>query len=194
MRQPRSIILALTLAASPLPMLVPVAANPLKSLYTTIELKSCRVTKKHADGNAWRCPGLDRYAVHLAEGDLRTFASYGPNPERRRAAEQTLGPFNSIFDPSGAGRATLEWRIVRMSGKPVPFATILRYFTRSDRGRGQVLVVTKVSPTEACHVAYVDAVANPNAIAIARQIADEKARAFNCKSEATFVGVRGQAL
>src|SRR5262245_51022359 len=71
-------------------------ANPVKSLYTTIDLRNCKQVKHHRDGGAWRCDGLPGFPVYVAEGDLRQFVSVGEAPEKRRAATQTLGPFNSI--------------------------------------------------------------------------------------------------
>ena len=168
------------------------SANPLKSLYTTIELTQCRRISKHQDGGAWLCRGLEAWPVYVAEGDLRTFVSSGASPAKGKAATQTLGAFNTIFNGK-AKRATLEWRFVRHEGKPVPYATILRYWTNRDGARGQVLVVSKVTATEACHVAYIDAVANPDAIAMARAIADGQARSFDCNQEPKIVGRKGRS-
>ena len=137
----------------------PAVSNPVKSLYTTVELKSCKLVKHHKDGDAWRCAGLPGYPVYVAEGDLRQFVSAGPNAERRRAATQTLRPFNTIFE-NGGGRATIEWRFDRRGKGEVPYATIVRYHTARGSSRGDVLVVSKVSPRETCHVAYIDALAN----------------------------------
>lgn len=169
-----------------------IEANPLKSLYTTIDLNACRVVKRHKDGNTWSCRGLEGYAVQIAEGDLRTFVSAGPAAASVRAATQTLGPFNSIFQGKSR-RATVEWRFTRRNGRPVPYATILRYFTGSDDAKGEVLVVAKVAPKEGCHVAYVDALANPDAIALAREAADSRARTFDCKTEPAAVGASGRS-
>lgn len=168
------------------------AANPVKSQYTTIDLKACQRMKQHPDGSTWRCPGLPGYPVWLAEGDLRTFISVGVKADKYRAAEQTLGPFNSIF-PKGSARATLEWRFNRVGSALVPYATILRYFTSNDTGRGQVLVVAKVAKTENCHVAYIDALATPEPMALAHKIADETAATFDCAKEPTMVGVKGKS-
>ena len=65
------------------------AANPVKSLYTTVELKSCQPLKRHRDGDAWRCEGLPGYPVYVAEGDLRQFLSAGRDAEHRRAVRAT---------------------------------------------------------------------------------------------------------
>jgi hypothetical protein len=55
------------------------------------------------------------------------------------------------------------------------------------------VVVTRVTDTEACHVAYIDALANPDPIILARRIADEQARAFNCLSEPSRIGATGKS-
>lgn len=166
------------------------SANPLKSLYTTIDLAACTVTRRHPDGNSWMCRGLEGYPVRIAEGDLRTFVTAGAAADKTRAATQTLKAFNTIFQGK-ARRATLEWRFTRKNGRPVPYATILRYFTGGDGANGQVLVVSKVSPLQSCHVAYVDALANADAIALAREAADTRARTFDCAAEPVTVGLTG---
>lgn len=173
-------------------VVTPAAANPPKSLYTTIELRSCKQTQRHRDGGAWLCKGLEGYPIYVAEGDLRMFVSVGRRPDKRKAATQTLGPFNSLFK-GNANRATLEWRFVKRNGKVVPYATIQRYFTQNDTGKGEVLVVTKVTDTEDCHVAHIDALANPQAIALARKVADEEARKFDCKADPKPVGAVGKS-
>jgi hypothetical protein len=170
---------------------VTAAANPLKSQYTTIDLKACAKLKAHPDGTSWRCPGLPGYPVYVAEGDLRTFVSVGAGAEKRRAAEQTLGPFNTIF-AAGSRRATLEWRFNRKGGALVPYATILRYYTKNDTDRGEVLVVTKVSPAQTCQVAYIDALATPEPMVLAHRIADETARSFDCGKEPATAGTKGK--
>ena len=167
-------------------------ANPLKSLYTTIDLAECRQVRSGPDGSAWLCNGLDGYPVHIREGDLRTFVSVGQRPETRRAAHQSLKASNSLFSDKSK-RATLEWRFVKRDGKILPFATIQRYFTRGDHDSGQVLVVTKVTPTEDCHVAHIDALANPQAIVLARAVADKEARSFDCRAEPKRVGKQGRS-
>lgn len=169
-----------------------VRANPLKSLYTTIDLHDCSQEKVHPDGNAWTCPGLDGYPVYIAEGDLRTFVSVGPDAPKRRAAKQTLRPFNSLFKPNSQ-RATLEWRFVKRDGRVIPYATIQRIYTRLDGRSGEVLVVTRVTDREDCHVAYIDALANDDAIALARHIADTESRKFRCNQEPQLHGKTGRS-
>ena len=168
------------------------AANPVKSLYTTVDLKACKQVKRHRDGGSWRCEGLPGYPVYVAEGDLRHFVSAGADPEKRRAATQTLGPFNSIFE-RGSRRATIEWRFDRRGERQIPYAIIVRFHTSADGRRGDVLVVSKVGPSDACHMAYIDALSNEDAIALARHVADERARTFDCRQEPRAEGATGRS-
>lgn len=124
-----------------------------------------------------------------APGDQRTTISYGPKLADTVAAGETLAAFN------GAGK-TVEWRIERKNGRPVPFATILRWNTTvpQDSGivRGQVLVVTRLGPGGVCDVGYVDGRANPDAHELAAQLADARARSFKCgKDKPVIVGEKG---
>jgi hypothetical protein len=57
--------------------------------------------------------------------------------------------------------------------------------------KGAVLVVTRLDPP-VCRIGYVDALANPNAPVLARQIADEHARTFACEGgRPVILGERG---
>lgn len=167
-------------------------ANPLKSLYTTIELAACVAQQTEPRGEAWLCPGLKDYPVYILQHDRHTFVSAGQAPEKRLAARQSLVAENSLFR-GNSGRTTLEWRIVRRNGQAIPFATIQRIFTRDGSRSGEVLVVTKVTPVEDCHAAYVDALANPDAIALARAFADREARSHACKSGPRKIGQIGRS-
>ncbi len=170
----------------------PAAANRVKSLYTTVDLKVCTQVKRRRDGGAWLCDGLGGLPVYVAEGDLRQFLSVGAEPEKRRAATQTLGPFNSIFE-RGGDRATIEWRFDRRGDRQIPYATIVRFHTSQEGRRGDVLVVSKVSASETCHLAYIDALANRDAITLARTIADTQAKAFDCRNEPRTEGATGRS-
>jgi hypothetical protein len=170
----------------------PAAANRVKSLYTTVDLKACKQVKRHRDSRAWLCDGLARLPVYVAEGDLRQFLSVGPEPEKRRAATQTLGAFNSIFERS-SDRAIIEWRFDRRGERQIPYAAIVRFHTSHEGRRGDVLVVLKVGPSETCHVAYIDALANQDAITLARFVADTRAKTFDCTNEPLTEGATGRS-
>jgi hypothetical protein len=165
-------------------------ANPVKSLYTTVDLKACKRVKRNPPVRAWRCAGLAGIPVYVAASELRQFVSVGVDADKRRAATQTLGAANSIFT-RGSERATVEWRFVRRGDKQLPYAIIVRFHTLSPAQSGDVLVVLKVDARETCHIAYIDAQANADAIVLARSIADEKARSFDCRGEPHFHGAHG---
>lgn len=173
-------------------------AQSLGSSYTSTAPKDCRQIGKpgELDGSTTRvCPGRNGLLVLVAEDDLREVVSVGRNRElaaEEPAAKVWFGPFNS-------SETTVEWRA---SGAK-PFAIIQRWHiadgTDLDKqGRPNtkaMLLVTRLPPGPVCHVAYVDAVANPNANELARTAADEAARGFRCgKDEVKIIGASGRAV
>ena len=162
-----------------------------RSAYTTVDLKDCKKTKI-GTSNQYVCKGLPGHGVSVIETGQRAYIGFGASPLKTRAAEQTLSPFNTPFKTNTA-RFPVEWRIAIRDAKPVPYAAIVKYYTRGDGGSGQVLVVFKVAGGLACHVAHIDAVATIDAIVLARQIADERAAGFDCKTAPVVYGGRGQS-
>jgi hypothetical protein len=62
--------------------------------------------------------------------------------------------------------------------------------------RGQVLVVAKTGAAdggEACHVAYIDALANADANVLAVKAADELAESFDCAKGPVTIGSKGKS-
>lgn len=174
----------LALAASLGPLMLPadtLAVQQAKSLYTTIDLSKCRVLRTPSRVAAWRCGGLLGYPVYVSIARGKTFVSVGRNAARRRAARQTLNVANSLFDGRSA-RTAVEWRFTIRNGQAVPYATILRYFTRTPGGRGETVVVMRIAEREACQVARIDALQVADAMVIARRVADRLARRFDCRS------------
>lgn len=168
------------------------AVQQVKSLYTAIDLAACRTVAGARHKPARLCEGLPGYPVYVAEGKRGVYLSVGPNAAERRAAQQTLKAFNTLSDKRG-NRSTVEWRFVVRNEKPVPYATIVRYFTQGTGGAGEVLVVARVTERETCHIAYVDALATPDAIVLARKIADTKARSGTCPAEPSVQGLTGRS-
>ena len=173
-------------------------AQSVGSTYTSTAPKNCSPIGKPSelDGSTTRsCPGKDGLLVLIAEDDLRETVSVGRN--RKAAAEEPaakvwFGPFNS-------SETTIEWRAVDSK----PFAIIQRWHIADNddpdkQGRPNtkaMLVVTRLPPGPVCHVAYVDAVANPSANELARKAADDFARGFTCgKNEVKIIGTRGRAI
>ncbi|HMN51598.1 MAG: hypothetical protein KF794_09580 [Xanthobacteraceae bacterium] len=178
------------------------AAAQNTSQYTSVAPKTC--TKVNAvkveeeeHGVTYACRGLPGYIVLIDEGDLRTTVSIGTSRKHasdQRAYEQGFSPFNAVHD-------NLEWRIDAKTKKP--FATIQRWLlTDNDavekdiqpRSAG-LLVVTRIPPGKACHVAYIDVRANENPNALAQKAADELAKDFDCDKDKThIIGNKGRAV
>lgn len=139
------------------------------------------------------CKGIGGYLAVISEDDLRETVSFGRDIRKaigEPAASQGFGPFNSAH-------ATIEWRGLT-GGKP--FAAIQRWTIADNEnadpktGRpasAPLLIVTRLEPS--CHVAYVDARANADPNALARQAADTLARDFTCgKDKARVFGQTGR--
>jgi hypothetical protein len=136
-------------------------------------------------GTTWACPGLKGMPVMVRESQQRFRVSYGLTSTTEKAAEETLPPANRLGEE-------IEWRVSNAEGSYKPFATILKFYVQGEgETEGQVLVVTKVSPGATCHVAYVDAVANKDAEALAQKTADERAAGFDCTKAPEIVGEFG---
>ncbi len=168
------------------------------STYSTTAAANCWSANgsKDADEHASRiCRGKAGLVVSVTVDDLRQTLSVGRN--RTEAAQQPAA--QAWFGPFSSASTRVEWR---MAGSE-PFATIQRWqiADQSDpdpAGRPQdkpLLIVTRLPPGQVCHVAYIDAAANPDANELARQAADEIARGFDCgKDQVKIVGNRGRAV
>lgn len=125
----------------------------------------------------FECKGYGDYVVSFAEGDLRSFVSFGKQTGDHCAATQTFGGFNSV------GKK-IEWRLK----DGIPIATILRwkvaYDPEDSTKEKSWLVVTKLEDNNSCHMGYVEG-GYPNANEKARWLADTAAEAFSCKTGKT---------
>ncbi len=170
---------------------MPASAGEISSVYTSLDLNKCELMESRPNEGgwaAWDCNGHKGMRVRVARSDERYYVSYGPRAEKQTAADQTLAPFNNIYE-------TLEWRVERKGSEWAPFATILRYaWDSSDGRRGEMLVVAKLGAADACQVAHIAANGNPNANKQARRIADTRARTFNCNETQAMRFEPGGAL
>lgn len=187
---------ALLSAASGL--ILPASAQTFGSSYTSTAPKDCRVTSADNgvdDSTIRTCPGKAGLVVVISEDDLRETVSVGRNraaAAKEPAAQVWFGPFNST-------EHTVEWRT--MNGKPFAIIQHWHIADNSDEdtnGRPiakPMLAVTRLPPGQVCHVAYIDAQANPNPNGLARKAADELARDFKCgKDEVKVIGEAGRAV
>jgi hypothetical protein len=179
-------------------LISPASAQTFGSSYTSTAPKNCRVTsaRNEVDDSTIRtCPGKAGLVVLISEDDLRETVSVGRNraaAAKEPAAQVWFGPFNST-------EHTVEWRT--MNGRP--FAIIQRWHiadsTELDKNGRPIakpmLAVTRLPPGQVCHVAYIDAQANPNPNELARKAADELARDFKCGTdEVKVIGETGKAV
>lgn len=185
-----------SVAVAMLPLVAPGAAlaQTYESVYTQLDFEQCPreppVPDDPLESATWWCEGYGGMPVRVAAGDLRFLVSFGAGAASEPAAGQTLPQFNRI-------NTTLEWRLAvnPADGSRIPIATILRYFTENEGAReGQVLVVTKLGgPGQVCHIGYVDALLNPQANALARQVAEAGAAQFACgQHQPAYYGVQPQ--
>lgn len=162
-----------------------------RSVFTAFSPSDCQpATPPSAGGSAYLCPGLEGYPIYYAEAFNRAYLGLGTEAPSSKAATQTLAAANTLR-PRPARRITVEWRVVIRNGRNVPYAAIVRAFTADKGEKGQVLIVFRVAGSEACHAAYVDALANEQPIVRAHVFADEDARAFDCSQPARVLGETG---
>jgi hypothetical protein len=173
-------------------------AQEIASVYSSTAPRNCKKIDAAKDGEGdwtvWLCAGIGGRVVLVSEDDLRMTVSIGrtrASATEEPASKQGFSPFNRIHD-------TLEWRMI----KGAPFATIQRWFLSDSANPDKdgrptpvaMLVVTRLNP--ACHIAYVDVIANAgtNANELARKAANEHARTFDCNSPPMVIGKRGRAI
>ena len=187
-------LLALTLLSAS------VQAAGFSSVYSSTADKDCRRTngfRIDSDDYASErvCAGPKGFVVLKQEDDMRETVSVGRKVKTAAlepAAGQGFGPFNSTGE-------TVEWRL---GPKGKPFAMIQRWHIADNDDPGkdgrplakQMLVVTRLPPG-ACHVAYIDVKANPDANELARKAADDGAPKFDCrKDKVAVIGSHGRAI
>lgn len=161
-------------------------AGEISSAYTDIDLeKGCSVFSASEEEGPFAnlvCNGWQGYPVLIFSGDLRESVFYGFLPD----ADLPWESF-SAFNSTGS---RIEWRIEKDGSRSVPFATIHRWSVNADPEdpdrQTEVLVVEKVGQVDkrdGCAVGLVLATGNPQANEAARQIADERARDFDCGTD-----------
>lgn len=142
------------------------------SVYTSLSTKACKELKSNPDeGSEYEgeCPGVGGYKLRLLEGDLRQ--SIDVVTPRRKKFQLAFWNITGAFNYAGQ---KAEWR---MRGK-TPVALIVRLTASKDpedsTKTSSMLVVSKISATEACVTDVVEPVAKQNEIA--RKLADEAAK------------------
>lgn len=155
-------------------------AQEMRSEYSEIDLEDCTTVFVYEAGAGWACPGLRGFPLLVAERDLRFVVSFGFSAFDEKAFEQRFMRFNSTG-------VTLEWLVAEDDEMgPIPVAAIQRFYLdgyeEGDRP-DEVLVVTRIEEGNTCQVAHIDAHANPEANALAREAAAELLPGFDCASQ-----------
>lgn len=164
---------------------LPAQAGDWRSVYTDLNLETCTKISAYEVGADYACPGYKGYPVLISESDLRYAVSYGFGAREEPAWGQVFPQFN---DPG----ARIEWLLSEDPERgELPVGTILRFFIAApdyeDPDR-QVLVVTRIEPGSTCQVAHVDALANPDANALAREAAARLIPGFDCSRDPERIG------
>jgi hypothetical protein len=153
----------------------PLRAEQWASSYTSHDYAKCRKDKGNDDPvSVHRCPGKTGFSVIWTAGDDSSAVEFGS-----KALQETISDKAAFFE---VGK-TIEWRGPK-GGRPQ--AAIVRYATGQSIGKldGSRLVIHRLSPDGAsCIIGSVDA-RKPDANAVARRLADEKAAGFRCGQDA----------
>ena len=161
---------------------LPAFAFGTQSMPTDLDFDQCSITASNDFSTTWACPGYKGIPVMVAEAQSRFMVSYGLKSTEEPAAKQGLPPINTLGP-------TIEWRLSNKEGRWKPFATIVHFLTgEAGKPKGDVLVVTRLGEGSTCQIAYVDALANPNAEDLAQQAADAHGFDFDCKKEPEIIG------
>ena len=178
-------------------------AHAAESVYTSAATdKGCETsgtpTPEDVDmGNvSLKCVGYKDYPFYFNAYDGRESTYFG------HLSQQILDGAGETFETFNYAGDKIEWRL---DDKGVPRATILRYTIQNlnpdtsepDKvHEGQVLVISRVGQPDdmtGCVTAYVDALENEYANALARKLADDQAPSFPCgKQEPKFHGKQGK--
>jgi hypothetical protein len=156
-----------------------------ESAYEPLREADCPRVASDEVGATFFCHGVDGTPFLVIEGDARMSVTFGGVGPGSLVPFQSFGGFNSFGEK-------IEWR---MEGDAA-VAAILRWFIDAADGgeQSQVLVISKVGEgaSPGCVAAYVDALASPDANALAREAADRIAPNVDCAIHIPFYyGVRG---
>ena len=126
-----------------------VAAQPNRSIYTSIGDKQCRTIKSHEagdDGFEARCRGTAGYTLLLSEGDLRQNITV----VTPKGTKHSLDLWDVISGGFSSVGPKAEWRMAKQK----PTALIIRYNASEDPNQPNkltsYLAVTKITATEIC--------------------------------------------
>ena len=142
---------------------------------TELSLDDCTIVSTNDFETLRACPGYKGIPVMLRGEKQQVAVSYGLASTTEKAAGQFLP---EGYLPVGE----IDWRISNRDGDWKAFAAILR-FTAQGTNKPDILVVTRIAPGNTCILAFVDAKANPDAMALAEAAADKHGFDFDCSHD-----------
>lgn len=176
------VLLFVIIAGSALPAEAP------QSVYTNLDEDTCRtLTEGEIEGRyetVGICEGVGDWTLYRRADDHGEWSAYS------ESSDIPVLEYGGYIGNFGSFHNVVEWRL-DSSGKP--FATIHRYYsmetdTSGEMTRTSVLIVTALNPgadPESCHVGYIRG-SIPNANVLARDLADNTAREYDCVEAAEY--------
>jgi hypothetical protein len=145
-------------------------------VFTPTQGAACTKLRFDREFSLFRCPGPNGYSVMIGDTITRLGLEFGP-----RGHEKALLDDDLRWAPAGNGAGDqIEWHI--SNGKP--FAAIVDTWRQPDDGGKPIeeILVAKVTQSGSCRVGTVSAHI-PDAINIARKLADSRAERFRCGTD-----------
>ena len=172
--------IALGLAAAMVAPSLPATAAGTMTVPTQLSLDDCTIVSTNDFETLRACSGYKGVPVMFRTERQQVAVSYGLTSTTEKAASELM-PVN--FLPG----SEINWRISNRDGDWKAFAAILRFTADAAPNAAnaatkpaQVLLVTRIAPGATCAIAYVDALANPDAMALAEAAADQHGFDFTC--------------
>ncbi len=147
-----------------------------ESVYTSLSSKVCKTLKvfKEGEGSVQRCVGIAGYKLLVEEGDLRTTITV-VTPNGKKHPLNYWGVVTHAFSTVGE---KAEWRVIKIKGKLVPTALIVRVNASEDAENSEkitsYLAVAKITPQKICVTDKINPGATQNEEA--RSAADSSAK------------------
>lgn len=129
------------------------AAQPNRSVYTSLDAKQCRTLKNDTSETGdylGQCKGISGYSLLLAEGDLRQNLTV-VTPSGSKHSLELWSVISGGFSSLGSNA---EWRVNKQGNKLVPVALIVRFNASEDPENSNkitsYLAVTKITNSQIC--------------------------------------------
>lgn len=138
----------------------------------------CKIISETDAAVDFRCPGVLGIDVWFSIGDARWTVAFHKN-------EPTGLVLNQGFNRTHHPDLQIEWRFE--GNRPMAAIQVWSFYDGDDLDQG-AYVITKIDGDDVCHMGLIDVAENPDALAMARKIADSSARTFSCENDPLWLG------